>query len=590
MIGVNVSGCRGWYHDAPGSRGVLLCGPQSFEELCARPACHVLAEKLAGAGMPVLRIDLWGTADSPGSEDDPDLVASWRRCVTEAAGWLTNTAGVDEVVLVGMRLGSLLAGLEAPNIANLKGLALLAPVSGGRQHLRQMTALSGIMAPPGSRDLDAASAPNDEISICGFRTTAAMIEDLKPLTIDAAGPSSLQRSPPLDVLLLQQKGTSTSSLQQFLAQASCRTTVLPFFGYDEMMCDPTAARLPSADLDAVVAWVSSLGPQAHRRAVRDIQPEPVMGDDWIETAVTFSSNPPLSGVLCAPRGGTPVGTPLIFTNGGMNYHIGWARQTVRIARELAGRGVTSLRYDAPGIGDACFGDSRVLPLYNDIASNALTAAIDFLARRGAPKVMVTGSCSGAYTAFHVARKDARVAKAAIVNLQCFEWTPAIGYEIEMWADMRRAEIAAQRALAEQSLSRAPSKGRLGRYTLSGTMRFAGRIVKRLLRSKFINATSRAESEEVGWYRQISERGSELMMVYSRGDLGLLEFENKTGNGGAAITGLPGISLRFIEKSDHNFTPRQAQNDYLALLLELAAPQHQRCLESEPARSTSEKAL
>ena len=52
------------------------------------------------------------------------------------------------------------------------------------------------------------------------------------------------------------------------------------------------------------------------------------------------------GVFCRPAGiaDAPV---LVFTNAGHDYHIGWARVTVMLARELAKAGYASLRFDMP---------------------------------------------------------------------------------------------------------------------------------------------------------------------------------------------------------------------------------------------------
>src|SRR3954468_7325292 len=64
MIPVSFGGCAGWYHPAAGARGVVLVSPDGFEELCSRRAMRELADLLAEAGLPTLRFDLRGVADS----------------------------------------------------------------------------------------------------------------------------------------------------------------------------------------------------------------------------------------------------------------------------------------------------------------------------------------------------------------------------------------------------------------------------------------------------------------------------------------------------------------------------------------------
>ncbi|MFX8848546.1 hypothetical protein ABTM68_19785, partial [Acinetobacter baumannii] len=75
MIGVSFGRCQGWYHPSEGARAVLICQPQGFEDLCARKSLRVLAERLAGVGMPVLRYDAPGCADADGDEDEAGLIA-----------------------------------------------------------------------------------------------------------------------------------------------------------------------------------------------------------------------------------------------------------------------------------------------------------------------------------------------------------------------------------------------------------------------------------------------------------------------------------------------------------------------------------
>ena len=48
MMPLVFSGRFGWLHDAGGSCGVVLCGAQGYEQLCAHKSWRVLAERTTG--------------------------------------------------------------------------------------------------------------------------------------------------------------------------------------------------------------------------------------------------------------------------------------------------------------------------------------------------------------------------------------------------------------------------------------------------------------------------------------------------------------------------------------------------------------
>ena len=71
MIPVVFDGCFGWLHPAAGNRGVVLCAPHGYEELCVHRQWASLAERLAAAGLPTLRFDYRGTGNSVGDDEEP---------------------------------------------------------------------------------------------------------------------------------------------------------------------------------------------------------------------------------------------------------------------------------------------------------------------------------------------------------------------------------------------------------------------------------------------------------------------------------------------------------------------------------------
>lgn len=583
MIGTSFGSCQAWYHPAHGNRAVLLCSAHGFEELCSRSTMRLLAGKLADAGIPVLRFDYPGTADSKGGDDDPNLVASWRQSILDAAQWLSHQDGIDEIAIIGLRLGALLAALQMNEIENLCGIGLLAPVLNGRQYTRESAILAKIMEAAPS--FDSESAPHTAVDVCGFCISKETEDALKALSLATAVPNK-----PLPILMLSQRGLKAADVCRTWRAAGCVVMQEPFAGFEELITDPTASKVPETAIAQVTKWVGELGP-IKETGTRPPVASPLVSADWTESAVTFGPQDCLAGIMCLPTKLDPKALPVIFVNSGMNYHIGWSRSAVRQARAFAAAGIPSLRYDTPGSGDS-IDLSRLaeLPLYNETAENGLVAAVDWMTGQGFPELLVFGSCSGAYAAFHVARKDPRIKKAVIANLQCFEWTPAIGFVVDRWRETRRAEVAARRETADAGSEGRP-KSLLRHLTPSAarSLRRVGRILKRFLASIAPKRGPSGENRILAWMTQISARPCELVLVYARGDIGLSALEASTGPGAEQALRLPGVSWHILENCDHSITPRHAQDEVTTLICRHARADTSKAPAKPPRHGTGKAA-
>ncbi|HEX9188113.1 MAG TPA: alpha/beta hydrolase, partial [Vicinamibacteria bacterium] len=98
---------------------------------------------------------------------------------------------------------------------------------------------------------------------------------------------------------------------------------------------------------------------------------------------------------------------------GVLPHVGPNRVHVRLARELAGDGFVSMRFDFSGLGDSRPRRDAV-PFAEAVVAET-RAALDVLAARGARAFLLFGICSGADAALRVALHDPRVAGAALVE-------------------------------------------------------------------------------------------------------------------------------------------------------------------------------
>ena len=122
----------GWLHEADGRRGVVIVGAHGFEDLCSRRFLTLLGGRIASAGLPALQFDYPGCGDAAGDHTEPDRVAAWTAGIGAAIDRLKRETGVEEVIVVGFRLGALLAPLAAAGRDDVAGIALLAPPASGR--------------------------------------------------------------------------------------------------------------------------------------------------------------------------------------------------------------------------------------------------------------------------------------------------------------------------------------------------------------------------------------------------------------------------------------------------------------------------
>jgi pimeloyl-ACP methyl ester carboxylesterase len=135
-----------------------------------------------------------------------------------------------------------------------------------------------------------------------------------------------------------------------------------------------------------------------------------------EYAVVFpDSSEALIGIFTKPEeNSNRVRPAVVFLNAGLLHRIGPNRLYVRMAREMAAHGFSSLRFDLSGIGDS---PPRTdgLPLRNAVLRDVLDA-LDFLSqKRELYSFILIGLCSGADLAFQVALADKRVVGVVLID-------------------------------------------------------------------------------------------------------------------------------------------------------------------------------
>jgi len=117
---------------------VLLCNPFGQEAIRAHRIYRVMADRLSRSGFHVLRFDYHATGDSSGDCSEASL-GRWVDDVLTASEELADTAGVERVAWIGLRLGATAIALaSARRPAMLSDLVLWDPVVDGLAYLEEL--------------------------------------------------------------------------------------------------------------------------------------------------------------------------------------------------------------------------------------------------------------------------------------------------------------------------------------------------------------------------------------------------------------------------------------------------------------------
>jgi len=185
----------------------------------------------------------------------------------------------------------------------------------------------------------------------------------------------------------------------------------------------------------------------------------VSGPVLTEEPLQFGAGGRLSGVLTQPDlTSVKVGNPqvFVFLNAGLMHRVGPSRLHVRLARELAPLGFSSLRVDLAGTGDSL----RRVGLTNRQSVAADFDEIkDFLdLRLGDVPVILFGLCSGADNAIRLTLGERRIVGLVLLDPYCgsnnrvLEKARAIYFR---WVKPLQHIVALKKRLVPQALRDVP---------------------------------------------------------------------------------------------------------------------------------------
>ncbi|TDN70529.1 alpha/beta hydrolase [Paraburkholderia sp. BL10I2N1] len=577
MRPVIFDGCFGWLHEAQGRHGVVLCNPFGYDALCTHRGWRRLAERIAMAGMPVLRFDYPGTGDSSGREDESGRVDAWLDSIVAAVRHLVQTTGVTQVSLCGLRLGAALATLAAERIGGIDGLVLLSPPQSGRSYLRELRAhRQSWMSTTAGMNADPIPDTANYIEAFGFGFHGDDIAQLGAYDLRAD-----TRAPARRVLLLDSsdRARGTALVEHYTANG-VQVERHAFDEADRFFVEALYSEEPVDAFATVAAWlekvtgaqaVSADVPRGAHDASADagahaLHAEPselaLVGDKASERPVIFGGH---FGIYCrpdVPREGAPA---VLFFNTGASHHIGDGRIFVLFARTLASQGIASLRMDLAGLGDSTPAVPAVTldMIYSADSCAGAMAGADWLVEHGHPRVVTFGVCGGAFVGLHACAAHPRIVGCFGVNLQKFIW------DGEARAP-GTAGLASTRVLRQSAL-RLDKWMRVLRGETS-LMRVVRGLAQRASRGLFLRVSdlidnttglSIAPDEVRRLLRTLHDKGAEARLVYGDFDLGLDELKIQFGPRLRALRRFSRVSAVTLPKLDHALFTRPAREVAMA---------------------------
>lgn len=492
-LGDDVRPAFGWFHKPAGNKcrgGAVICPPLGQEYIDTHYGLRLLAERLAQEGLCSVRFDYDGTGDSAGDAGDPDRVSSWLGTVKQAVEVL-RVAGVANVCLVGMRLGAALAASAASSTGDVDQLVLWDPCS-GRQFLRQQKGLRTMKFGP------AGAAAEGSAELLGLRFGPETVKAVNDLSATNGQVPLARRA----LVLVRGDRPSDPSLQ--IAPLGLELTERDEAVGQQAFMDQYPQELPRAAIDRIAQWLSAgcaqestamvappvAGPRrvgwaSSGQAVMEVPVSiPPLGLFGI---VTFADGAPAPGI-----GGAP---PAVFANVAKQHHIGPTRLWVELARQWAGAGVVSLRFDLSGLGDSPGrpGDDK-WTCHKPAAFDDFLDTVRFASPGDPSNVVLIGLCSGGYQALETAL-DLKARGLMVINA-AVSFNPA-ERRAGLPLDPRRRVV-------------------LPKDEVAGTFRAGGRLES--LRERFPNLAWRVRimtsprRRSGVWLRQLVQNGTDAFLI------------------------------------------------------------------------------
>lgn len=566
----------GFFHAAGGpSRrrcAVVLCPPFGHEYTAVYQAYRHLAEQLAAAGFAVLRFDYDGTGDSAGSDADPGRVRSWLASIGAAVDEARVRSGVDEVCLFGLRLGAVLAYLAAAERPSVRSLILWAPSPTGRAYLRELRAMRMLKDQGAQPGANQGLKEGDE-EAGGFLLAAETLADLGRIDLSAAPVPAIARA----LILARDTVGVEKRLAERVRSSGAEAEFRYIPGYAKLVVEPYNVVIPEAVFGAAIEWLGAAYPveETGPPGEASVSSEPASilipnGTESVrESVVRFGPGDALLGILSersAGEGNDSERPALLLLNTSVIHRVGANRMYVPMARRWAALGFPVFRIDLSGVGDSPKpGWQPRQNMYSMEAVDDVRAAMDFLSKsRGLRRFILIGLCSGAYMAFHTGLADRRVLAQVLLNPQTFEWKEGDSVDVGRRLEYKSFRFYLRRAVQRETWARLLQ----GRVHWKEIFEALGERALKSARTRIEQHVGQhigpllgkltPQNKTLAGFREILQRGTQMLLLYSQEDPGLDELALHLGKDAEFLRRFSTFRLILIDGPDHTFTPVWSQ--------------------------------
>lgn len=376
---------------------VVVCPPLGHEHVIAYRGLRLLGQELADRGIAAFRFDYLGQGDGSGESAVADAPERWLRTIEQAVAYLRD-AGIQNIALVGVTSGALLAASALPRLGDLSGLVLWDPVISGAKFLRRQKSIHRMTV---GTDDDAVTDVVPLLSLTLHPEAAGWLEGARvdADVIEAAGIPSL--------LIARRADEDKPDLQRLMsALPSLDTRVVD--GQEAFLdVASSIAEIPAATIGSIVDWADARLPHEAAPVHPVVRLEArvatsASGVPIVERLGRFGAHRILTieTVLDDGRGCDGRGV-VLMQPAAAEHRTGPGRFQVTLARELAAQGYRAVRYDRRISGETT---PVVATEPNMVLAREWVDDADDLARfyaSSAPLGLV-GICSGAWLTGKVA--------------------------------------------------------------------------------------------------------------------------------------------------------------------------------------------
>lgn len=377
----------GWWTapDSPSCDGVVIAQPLGYEYWSCHRSLRTLAESLARAEWHVLRFDWDGTGDSAGAADDPDRMAAWRASLAHAVAAMRD-AGIQRVVLIGVRLGATLALLDAAALG-VDEVVACAPVLSGKRFVKELKLL-GIADPEQA----------GRVMYAGLIVDPDTAASLTNIDLRKDVPKVVSRT-----LLVTRSDSTHDRLSASLGAGGHNIDTLVCDEMRSMLDVPSEdAVLPAGFIPPILEWLGRARSN-ELIAAPDFRGSTMFSWQGARVQERFINIDGLTAIASTPADHDSPDTVVVFLNSGSEPHVGPGRAWVDYARAIALQGFECLRTDFTGWGESPDeGHAPGRPY--DAYCVADTLRIVTALRRTHARVVLAGLCAGAWVALQAAQR------------------------------------------------------------------------------------------------------------------------------------------------------------------------------------------